>query len=721
LRHYVIALAIALFFTSGSQLGAAALVRPALEPSYIRPEGAVTSGPASGGSHPLMTETSTATRQAMGKAALGEASLAASSTSIEFLTRPYTTWHNITSVFDHCNPDYSVDGKVCEFDGSIGLKGYGSDPGFSLGYAQTPGGGDYLYYDGHNGWDYALAYENVRASADGTVALAGSDSYNPCFGQTIVINHPNGFSTRYAHLSSIYVSAGQNVSRGQVIAVSGNTGCSSGPHLHFGVYVTSSWTAIDPWGWSGAGSDPWGADQGNLWLTGYAQFPLPWVPLNVSAVPASGSALVSWQPPQFDGGLPIASYTVTSSAGQTATVSGNNTSATVSGLSNGSSYTFTVTALNSVGASAASTASAAVVPTDVPGPPTGVHAAPSAGAAVLSWSPPQNAGGSPITAYKVTGPNGISLSTGPDTSATVSGLINGQTYSFTVTGENAVGAGIPSAPSNNVTPLSRSPWESLGGVLNSGAEATSWGPNRLDVFAVGTDGAAYQKSWDGSRWSGWASLGGKLSSDPAAVSVAANRIDLFARGTDDALWQRSFDGTRWGAWQSLGGVLASGPAAAAMGSGQIDVFALGSDSSLYHRHFDGSAWAGWEGLGGKLTSDPSATSPTAGRLDVFGRGTDQAVYHKSFSAGSWSGWESLGGYVTSGPEATSWGTSRIDLVARGTDNSLQHAWFDGSGWNGWESAGGNLTADPSIVSWGPGRLDVFGRGTNRQLYHFAYD
>src|SRR5437660_3295903 len=291
------------------------------------------------------------------------ASTAAASVAAPFLTRPYIGYHVITSVFDHCNPDYTTDGSVCRFDGTVGLRGYGVDPSFSRGYAQTPGGGDYLYYDGHNGWDYGLSYENVRAAGDGVVSLAGADSINPCFGQTIIVNHPNGFSTRYAHLSSIYVGAGQSVSRGQVIAGSGNTGCSSGPHLHFGVYVTSSWTAVDPWGWWGAaGADPWPSDAGNLWLTGYAQFPLPSAPGNVNAIAGNASATVSWTPPTFDGGSGISSYTVTTSpGGATQSVGGNTTSAVVTGLTNGTAYTFTVTAVNGVGANQ-SPASSAVVP-----------------------------------------------------------------------------------------------------------------------------------------------------------------------------------------------------------------------------------------------------------------------------------------------------------------------------------------------------------------------
>ncbi len=284
--------------------------------------------------------------------------------SIEFLTRPYTTWHNITSVFDHCSPDYSTDGRVCEFDGSVGLKSYGVDPSFSLGYAQTPGGGDYLYYDGHNGWDYALNYEPVLAAADGVVRLAGSDPNNPCFGQTILIDHLNGYTTRYAHLSQIYVSVGQTLSRGQLIAQSGNTGCSSGPHLHFGVYITSSWTAIDPWGWSGApGADPWPSDPGNLWLTGYAQFPLPGAPTNVVAIPGVTMVYISWNPPSFSGGTSITNYIVTANpSGMQVVVPGNQTNALFGGLTNGTSYTFTVTAINTVAKGASAGTSNAVTP-----------------------------------------------------------------------------------------------------------------------------------------------------------------------------------------------------------------------------------------------------------------------------------------------------------------------------------------------------------------------
>lgn len=73
----------------------------------------------------------------------------------------------------------------------------------------------------------------VRAAADGTVIIAKSSGYNGGYGQYIVINHNNGAQTLYAHLSSVAVSPGQTVSQGETIGKSGNSGRSTGPHLHY--------------------------------------------------------------------------------------------------------------------------------------------------------------------------------------------------------------------------------------------------------------------------------------------------------------------------------------------------------------------------------------------------------------------------------------------------------------------------------------------------------
>ena len=227
----------------------------------------------------------------------------------------------------------------------------------------------------------------------------------------------------------------------------------------------------------------------------------------MTATAGDGSATVSWTAP-FDGGSPLLSYTVTpyvngvpqppitvGAAAQGAAMapspvaaaalrktSGSTTrhleptyfcqlaahplmglvfaalpltQAVVSGLTNGTAYTFTVTATNAVGTGPSSVPSSAVTPTAVTAPlaPTGVSATAGNGSATVSWTAPAN-GGSPITSYTVTPfiagvaqATTVVTGTPPAAQATVSGLTNGTAYTFTVTATNAVGTGPSSVPS----------------------------------------------------------------------------------------------------------------------------------------------------------------------------------------------------------------------------------------------------------------------------------
>ena len=86
----------------------------------------------------------------------------------------------------------------------------------------------------HGAVDIPVRYVPVYAAADGVIVSAG---WMSGYGNYIEIDHGNGYYTAYGHLNSFNVSAGQTVSRGQQIAVSGNTGISTGPHLHYEVYI----------------------------------------------------------------------------------------------------------------------------------------------------------------------------------------------------------------------------------------------------------------------------------------------------------------------------------------------------------------------------------------------------------------------------------------------------------------------------------------------------
>lgn len=97
---------------------------------------------------------------------------------------------------------------------------------------------------GHNGIDFAASIGTpVKAALTGTVLGTGNtDSVRGCysFGKWVMIKHANGLNTMYAHLSQINVSQGQSVATGDIVGYSGETGYATGPHLHFGVYVSSA-------------------------------------------------------------------------------------------------------------------------------------------------------------------------------------------------------------------------------------------------------------------------------------------------------------------------------------------------------------------------------------------------------------------------------------------------------------------------------------------------
>ncbi len=100
----------------------------------------------------------------------------------------------------------------------------------------------YWTTDFHHGIDINAGWgTDVHAANAGTVAIAG---WSNSFGNYVVIDHGGGYSTLYAHNSSLCVSAGQTVERGQLISYSGNTGWSFGAHLHFEVRYQGE--RIDP-------------------------------------------------------------------------------------------------------------------------------------------------------------------------------------------------------------------------------------------------------------------------------------------------------------------------------------------------------------------------------------------------------------------------------------------------------------------------------------------
>ena len=181
-----------------------------------------------------------------------------------------------------------------------------------------------------------------------------------------------------------------------------------------------------------------------------------YAPTGVTATVGNAQATVSFTASNYDGGGAITNYTVTSNPGGIV-VQQNSTTIIVTGLTNGTAYTFTVVATNSLGNSSASTPSNSITPMvpTIPDPPTiGTASSAISQNATVTFTPPIFYGGSAIIDYTVTSNPGGFTATGTTSPITVTGLTNGTSYTFSVVARNIVGNSVASSNSNALTPLS---------------------------------------------------------------------------------------------------------------------------------------------------------------------------------------------------------------------------------------------------------------------------
>lgn len=353
-----------------------------------------------------------------------------SSGRVEVIRRSGNAWAFSTHLTyaETAKPDYFVGSSVAlSSDGTtiaIGIPGYDS--------AVTDAGAVSIYKKVNNGWDrvatsssdvYASAQAGraVSLSSTGEYLAVGAPGYLSDKGGVVVLKRT---ATSYEAVNSHFdATGGAGGLLGKSIAISDDARviAAGAPGLS---NFTGAVKVID-------------------------RYTKPAEPTNAKATAADGSALVSWTAPTDTGGL-LLTYTVLSNPdGKTCTAT-TGTSCVITGLTNGTSYTFRVSAKNVVGTSQGSAPSAAITPTagtsvaaaigTVPGAPTDVKVVPGWKRATISWVPPTNNGGQQVFSFKVTvSPGGQSCLTFGAQACTITGLAPRKQHTFSVVATNALG------------------------------------------------------------------------------------------------------------------------------------------------------------------------------------------------------------------------------------------------------------------------------------------
>ena len=274
----------------------------------------------------------------------------------------------------------------------------------------------------------------------------------------------------------------------------------------------------------------------------------PGAPRGLTATAGHAQVSLSWKAPSSDGGAAITGYRVYQGTSKTPVASVTGTGTTVKNLSNGTTYSFKVTAVNKAGEGPASGAASATPTAAVtkPGPPNGLTASPGNGQVTLSWKAPGSDGGTGISGYEIyrgASPGGesgtpVNASLVAGTSYTVTGLTNGTRYYFTVAAVNKAKLQGGKSGEASATPSAASASASASASGSASASATgqaSASPSGgATATATGTPGAPTGLTATpgngevGLSWTAPSSAGG---APPASYHVYQGTSPGFTLGT----------------------------------------------------------------------------------------------------------------------------------------------------------------------------------------------
>jgi hypothetical protein len=291
----------------------------------------------------------------------------------------------------------------------------------------------------------------------------------------------------------------------------------------------------------------------------------------------------------------------------------------------------------------------------------------------------------------------------------------------------------------------------IGGGCHSDAAVTSMSKGSLDAFAIGLDDALWHWNTRSSAWERLQFRVGtplRVGGHPSATSWGPNRIDVMALGTDGGVKHTYFNLRGWHEWEDLGapsvGVLAgTSPSAASYAGGLfnqagnvVDVYVTGNDHAVYHRAWM-NGWTAWQlvDIPTFTSFSPAAIATAPDRIELFVVGGDGGLYGTSFnyaegnvgtgwqSEAGGRGWFPIGGFINSDPAAVSWAPGRVDVFGRTPNGDVWQRTRDIDGWHGWTDLQGSSSTfgAPAVASWSPGHIDLITCGSGRSVARMQFN
>jgi hypothetical protein len=241
-----------------------------------------------------------------------------------------------------------------------------------------------------------------------------------------------------------------------------------------------------------------------------------------------GRVDVTFTAPAYDGGEAITSYIVTSTPGSITAI-GASSPISVTGLASGTSYTFTVSAINSVGTGTPSSATSAVTATTIPQAPT-IGTATGANTTASVTFTPGATGGVAVSTYTATSTPSSITGSAASSPISVTGLTNGTSYTFTVTATNANGTSLASAASNSTIPATVPVAPTIGTLSPTPQVAYGSSPTMRIAFTANGDGGATITSYKYSTNGGTTYATASGTTSPLTLTAQSNG-SAFVAGT----------------------------------------------------------------------------------------------------------------------------------------------------------------------------------------------